>query len=257
MAAKKGWVERAVATMKARAMAFDAVRVVESQSIIATRKLVDSDAEQALLEQLVDGVKPPVPAGDAFRGLHYLLVTPFRHPPLRWGSRFGTRAERGIWYGARDLATCFAEVAYYRLLFLDGTKAALAPITVELTSFAAAVKTARGVDLMRPPFAEHEADIASPTSYDAAHAVGSALRAAGVEVILFLSARAKTRGVNVALFEPAFARRGPKKLEPWICTTDRDKVEISEKTFTRDKSRRWTFPRGDFEVDGRLPAPSS
>jgi len=249
----KAWIERAVRALKVRPLALDAWRVVESQTIVTTRKLVDSDAEQALLERLVDGVKPPMPAGEEFEDLHYLLVTPFRHPPLRWGSRFGTRAERGIWYGARDLATCFAEVAYYRLLFLEGTAADLAPITVELTSFAAAVKTSRGVDLTRPPFAEHEAELASPVSYEATHALGSALRAAGVEAILFLSARAKVRGVNVALFEPAFARRAPKKLEPWICTVDRDKVEVSEKTFARDRTKRWTFPRADFEIGGKLP----
>lgn len=253
----KKWIDRAIGALKWRALALDAFRVVESQSIVATRKLVDSDAEQELLERLVDGVKPPVPPGEEFRALHYLLVTPFRHPPLRWGSRFGTRAERGIWYGSKDLATCFAEVAYYRLLFLEGTKAALAPVTVELTSFAAAVKTARGVDLMRPPFAEHEDELASPTSYDATHAVGSALRAAGAHVVLFMSARARARGVNVALFEPDFARRSPKKLEAWICTTDRDKVEISEKTFARTRAKRFTFPRGDFEVGGKLPAPSA
>ena len=65
-------------------------RVVESQHLFSTRKLVDSDAEQALLEELIEEVKPPtgVPAG-----LHYLLFTPFRYPPLRHGSRFGTRAE--------------------------------------------------------------------------------------------------------------------------------------------------------------------
>jgi hypothetical protein len=259
MAARRSrsWVDRAVAATKMRRLALDAFRVVESQSIVATRKLVDSDAEQALLEQLVDGVKPPTPVGDRFRGLHYLLVTPFRHPPLRWGSRFGTRAERGIWYGSRDLDTCFAEVAYYRLLFLEGTAADIAPITVELTSFVAAIAASRGVDLRRPPFAQHEAELASPVSYEVTHAVGTALRAAGAEALLFVSARAKKRGVNVALFDPAFARRGPRKLEPWICTADRDKVEVSEKTFSRARARRWTFPRADFEVGGRLPAPSA
>jgi hypothetical protein len=257
MAKRSSWIERATAGLKLRALAFDAFRVVESQSIVSTRKLVDSDAEQALLEQLVDGVKPPAPEGEGFRGLHYLLVTPFRHPPLRWGSRFGTRAERGIWYGSRDLATCFAEVAYYRLLFLEGTAAAIAPLTVELTSFAAAVKTSRGVDLTRPPFSEHEAELASKTSYDVTHAVGAALRAAGAEVMLFLSARARMRGVNVALFEPAFARRAPKKLEPWVCTVDHDKVEVSEKTFARPRARRFAFPRSDFLVGGKLPAPSA
>ena len=43
----------------------------------------------------------------------------------------------------------------------------------------------------------------------------------------------------------------------FVVTTDRDKVEISEKTFARDRTRRWTFPRGDFEVNGRLPNPSA
>ena len=55
--------------------------VVEAQHRNATRRLVDSDAEQELLESLIDRVKPPVPAGAEFQGLHYLLLTPFRHPP--------------------------------------------------------------------------------------------------------------------------------------------------------------------------------
>ena len=54
-------------------------RVVESQHQVSTRKLVDSADEQALLEELIDGAKPP----DLTRGrLHYLLFTPFRYPPL-------------------------------------------------------------------------------------------------------------------------------------------------------------------------------
>src|SRR5205807_1469000 len=83
------------------------------------------------------------PAG--FEGLHYLLYTPFRHPPLRHGSRFGTRGERGILYAARELPTVFAEVAYYRLLFLEGTAALLSPIQVELTVFSFRIAAQRGV----------------------------------------------------------------------------------------------------------------
>ena len=119
-------------------------RVVESQVVNSTRKLLDSDAEQAVLEDLLDRhAKLPVPAG--FEDLHYLLYTPFRHPPLRNGSRFGTRQERGILYGSSDLPTAFAEVAYYRLLFLEGTTADLGvhptgevwlwPRSVSATSF--------------------------------------------------------------------------------------------------------------------------
>ena len=103
-------------------------RVVESQHQVATRKLVDTLDEQALLEELIDGAKPP----DATNGrLHYLIATPFRYPPLKHGSRFGTAHERGIWYGAESVATAMAEVAYYRLVFLEGTTADLGRITVD------------------------------------------------------------------------------------------------------------------------------
>jgi hypothetical protein len=55
-------------------------RVVETQQDSSTRRLVDSAAEHELLEALLDESKPPVP--DGCRGLHYLLFTPFRYPPL-------------------------------------------------------------------------------------------------------------------------------------------------------------------------------
>src|SRR6185436_5312824 len=93
-------------------------RVVEAQHQVSTRKLVDSTEEQILLEELIDSVKPP----DITSGrLHYLLFTPFRYPPLPHGSRFGGRHERGIWYGSLELRSAFAEVAYYRLLFIEGS----------------------------------------------------------------------------------------------------------------------------------------
>jgi hypothetical protein len=91
--------------------------------VTSTRKLVDSDDEQQVLEGLIDTAKPPWPTGRRFVGLHYLLATPFRHPPLRYGSRFGTRRERGIFYCAEEQATVLAEKAYYVLLFLEGTEA--------------------------------------------------------------------------------------------------------------------------------------
>lgn len=99
-------------------LAGPAWRAVESQHVTSTRKLVDSDDEQQVLEALIDTAKPPWPLGRRFVGLHYLLATPFRHPPLRYGSRFGMRRERGIFYCAEAQSTVFAEKAYYVLLFL-------------------------------------------------------------------------------------------------------------------------------------------
>ncbi|MDQ3033094.1 MAG: RES family NAD+ phosphorylase [Myxococcota bacterium] len=237
-----------------RRLELDAFRVVESQHVLSTRKLVDSDDEQVRLETLVERVKPPVPPAPGFAGLHYLLFTPFRHPPLRWGSRFGRRDERGIFYGSKELATAFAEVSYYRLLFLEGTSAALGTITVELTAFAVSIATRRGIDLTRPPFRAHEAELASRTSYAATQALGTELRGAGVEVLLFRSARAE-RGVNVALFAPAFVKKRPSREALWICTASRDKVELSRKLRDprgRLASPRFVFPRALFETHGAL-----
>src|SRR3954452_2053811 len=107
-------------------------RVVEAQHQLSTRKLVASAEAQELLEELLERVKPP---DDTHGRLHYLLFTPFRYPPLRHGSRFGSRHERGIWYGAEDRRTAFAEVAYYRLLFLEGSRAELGEVTTALSAF--------------------------------------------------------------------------------------------------------------------------
>ena len=124
-------------------------RAVESQHQLSTRKLVDSRDEQELLETLIDRVKPP--AVETATSQHYLLTTPFRYPPLRHGSRFGGRHERGIWYGSETRQTVFAEVAYYRMVFLAGTAAELGTITTQLSAFRVNARSARGVDLVAGP----------------------------------------------------------------------------------------------------------
>ena len=58
---------RCAASFRPRKIELVAWRVVESQYVLATRKLVDSDEEQVLLEELIDRVKPPLPVGREFR----------------------------------------------------------------------------------------------------------------------------------------------------------------------------------------------
>lgn len=249
------WTQCA-ANFKPKRIAVDAIRIVESQHITSTRKLTDSDREQEFLEALIDEVKPPPPSDKVFAGLHYLLATPFRHPPLRHGSRFGTRFERGIWYGAKEAETAFAEIAYYRLVFLEGSRAALSPITTELTAFTASVRTTKGADLTREPFAQYERLLRSPTSYTATQALGAALRSAHIEAFLYRSARAPRAGTCVGLFAPTFATRSPSKLQPWISVADLEKVEFRKKAFGHRFKPAFAFPRSIFEVRGRIPHPS-
>lgn len=230
-------------------------RVVEAQHVVSTRRLVDSREEQILLEEWIDRAKPKAPSGGRFRGLHYLLATPFRYPPLRHGSRFASRFERGLWYGSDTLATAFAETAYYRLLFLEGTTADLGAVSLELNAFRVQVATAAGIDLTGAPFARFNKALASPSSYRATQALGTAMRAAGVDAFRCPSARDPEQGGNWGLFTPqAFRSRRPTQLTTWHSVAERSGVEFTRKDYFKDQLYR--FPRGAFLVRGRLPAPA-
>lgn len=226
--------------------------MVEAQHRISTRRLVDTDDEQLLLEALIDRSKPPVPPDCA--GLHYLLATPFRHPPLRRGSRFGSRDERSLFYASIALSTALAEVAYYRLLFLEGTRAKIEPVVVDLSAFQVRLRTEAAVDLTRPPFDAWESAISNPVSYGESQHLGAEMRKEGVDLAVFRSARDPEKGDNLVVFTPScFARKRPSVPETWLSVTTRDAVECSRRDYFERRS--FLFPRSVFEVDGRLPMP--
>lgn len=227
-------------------------RVVEAQHQVSTRKLVDSAEEQDLLERLLDQAKPP----DLTHGAaHYLLATPFRYPPLPHGSRFATRQERGIWYGSETRATAFAEVAYYRFVFLEGSEADLGVVTTQLSAFTVRARSNHGVDLASPPFVKYAARIASPVSYADTQELGGAMREAGVELFRYPSARDPDHGANVGAFTPSvFGTAKPRDFETWHCTATRARVELGMRDYF--KRERFLFSRETFLIAGALPAPA-
>lgn len=246
---------RCAGRFKPRRIAASAFRAVEDQHVNSTRKLVESDDEQAVLEALIDGAKPPMPELPRLERLHYLLATPFRHAPLRHGSRFGTRQEHGIFYCAEGRAVLFAEKAYYAFLFLAGTAANLEPLTRTHTLFAVSIASSRGADLTRPPFEPFVDAISSPLTYAESQPLGRALRAAGIEICRYKSARDPNGGKNFALFTPAFAATKPLRTERWISSATRARVEF--KPGLAVSGERLGFDRDVFEVDGRLPTPGA
>jgi hypothetical protein len=220
---------------------------------VPTRALVDSSEELDILEELIETRKPPSSAPRR-RALHFLLHTPFRYPPLRHGSRFGSATEPSLWYGSKELETAFGETAYYRLLFLEGTSAVLAPVHAVVTAFRAEVATPQGIDLTRPPFAAYRGRISSKSDYRASQALGTAMREAGVQAFRYASARVEG-GTNAALLSVlAFASPAPASVQNWFTVTDRAGMELTSLDVFRRRHLR--FARSSFEVAGRLPQPA-
>lgn len=240
-------------TLRIAPLGGELLRLVESQEQVATSTLVDDLAEQALLEDLLDATKPAVPPQAA--GLHYLLSTPFRYPPLRHGSRFGGRFEPSLFYGARVLETVLAEAAYYRFVFWTGmaTPPASRRLVTQHALLRARYRGQRGVNLSEPPCAGYAEVLTHPSDYGPTQALGRALREAGVDAFEFSSARDPGRGLNVALFAPtALVSRRPLGLQPWLCETRADQV-----SFSGDGGRiLFGFSIVQFLLDGALPRPA-
>ena len=84
--------------------------MVEAQHTESTMKIVDNEAEQTLLENLLEGSTPVQPTLERGNGprVHYLLATPFRYTPARGGHRFRALTDPGVFYGAESVLTAHA-----------------------------------------------------------------------------------------------------------------------------------------------------
>lgn len=228
-------------------------RVVEYQSYFSTRKLVDTDDEQALLEDMIDESKPIAPEYSSKGHLHWLLFTPFRYPPLLGGGRFHQRHEQSIFYGSEELVTAMAEVAYRRFLFLLDTKAELENQHVPHTSFTVDVKTNKAVCLDDAPFDKHRAKISNPESYEYSQALGTEMRESDVEVFRFYSAR-HPQGKNVGLFSvEAFKEIKPANDKHWNMYVSGKVITFSRAQMKTKEPATHSFTRESFMVKGKFP----
>jgi hypothetical protein len=228
------------------------LRLVESQEQVATHQLVSSLARQAVLEDLLETTKPPRRKGT--ESLHYLLATPFRYPPLKHGSRFGTRTEPSLFYGSLDVKTVLAEAAYYRFVFWSGMSTPpVGKLDTQHTLFGAAYRTHTGMQLQHPPFAQYRDMLQHPSDYRASQALGSSMRAAGIEGFAFPSARDPEGGINLALFNPlALAQPNPVSQEAWLGELTGERVTFR----VVPGNAIHHFPLEVFQVDGNLPQPA-
>ena len=229
-----------------------AYRIVESQEEVATMRLVNTIDEQGLLEEMLESTKPPLTDD---RGLHYLLSTPFRYPPLQYGSRFGAVTEASLFYASLAIPTALAETAYYRFVFMAGMAIPyLEAVTNEYTSFAVSVKCSRGVMLDDPPFNTYQAELTSPDHYAFTQQLGADMRRDEVEAFRYVSARDPKKGLNIGLFTPqVFRNKQPREFQAWVCQTLADEVGF----FQKNGTGRFRFEKELFCVEGELPSPAT
>jgi hypothetical protein len=228
-------------------------RLVESQEQIATLSLVNNVYEQGLLEELLESTKSPLPADTA--SLHYLLTTPFRYPPLKYGSRFGRTYEQGLFYGSLNIQTALSETAYYRFVYMQGPDTPYEhSISNQYSSFSVKVRSNQGLFLDQPPFEKYAPILTSPSSYAATQHIGSNMREAGVELFQYSSARDKNKGKNIALLTPkAFHSKVPAEMTTWLCQTSIDEVGFMAK----EQQHRALYSQKDFWADNQFPSPAT
>jgi hypothetical protein len=224
-------------------------RLVEAQHRVSTLKLVGSLAEQAVLEDILEATKPPVP--EACNHLDPLLSTPFRYRPYPHGSRFRRAGfTRGVWYGAERVETALAEMVFYRFLFFaEAPDVPFPDGAADYTGFGVPLATLAALDLTAPPLDRDAAFWTHPTDYDACQNLADAARDGGAGLLRAASVRDPKGGANLAVLTCAtFAAKAPTDRQTW-----RIRIGPSGAQAIREHPAKGIeFARGVFDADPRL-----
>lgn len=224
-------------------------RIVETQEIAATRAVTSSARAQSRLEELLDNTKPDIPADCRF--LDYRLASPFRYPPLEYGSRFGSSYERGIFYGSTELETAFAEASVYLWLFQSGIDdlGPLKQLHAERTAFLFSLHKKMAIDLSHDLSPNELAQVCAAQSWQQSQKTGAAYRQANAAYLLYPSARWQN-GSNIAIFSPdAFAHNKPLDSQQWRLQMSNEYCWFSNGTTA------YEFWHRDFAMEGLIPHP--
>jgi RES domain len=209
-------------------------RAVEAQHVVSTLRITNNDPDQQeLLERILEESKPPLPSEAA--QLHYLLATPFRYPPLPYGSRFRAWPDPGVLYAAFERRTACAEMGYWRWRFLMDSEGIREIPASPQTVFQLG---ARGpaLDLREPPFAKHSHLWTDRVNYGPTQALGRVARQADIAMVLYHSVRDIEHGACIAIMRPSALRpKRPLAQETWHLTI------TAQGTIWQRESQRFVF----------------
>jgi hypothetical protein len=225
--------------------------MVENQEEVATTLITSNREEQNILEELLEMSKPV--QSTALENRHYLIKTPFRYPPLNYGSRFGNIFSPSLFYGSTEKITVLAEVAYYRFRFLADLEDSQVLTRHNLQSshsvFYVNAHSENAIQLTKSPFKEFKQQISASDSFETSQALAKAMREDGIELFNFYSARIPG-GINGAAYtHTAIKSSKPKEIESWQCLTQSNRVVFHNV----DNKQIEEFSLEQFFVDGKLP----
>lgn len=214
------------------------VRIVEAQHRISTNRLADNAADQALLEELADEVKPVLP--ESARHLPWLLASPFRYG-LGRPSRFrAADVLPGILYASEEIETAVAEAAYWRMYAFSRSPGFRLPRTpTPMSAFSVLVHSEMMLDLNAGTLGASAEQWTHPSDYAATQALAQAAREAKAQAIRAPSAR-HAGGINVAVLDPATLVPLTTNHSSWVFLATRDGLLASREL--SDEALRFATP---------------
>lgn len=190
-------------------------RVIEGQYRASTMRIVDTDEEQSVLEQVLEDAKPQVPA--PCRDLDYQFWSPFRYGRYPRASRFRRAGVTpGVWYGSEQVLTAVAESIWGALRFFAASPDTPMPRwPVEHTAVQADIRAASAIDLTAPGMAD-KGRWTDPDDYSDCLDLADRARDRGCGAVRYASVRHPDHRANVAVLTcDAFAQPSPIATQTW------------------------------------------
>lgn len=206
-------------------------RGVEAQHVIATLKLTDSVREHEVLESLLEASKPPLPP--EAKGQHFLLFTPFRYRSP-FPSRFRRPIDPGVWYGAEELETACAEVAYWRWRFLMDSEGLRDQALHTEHSFFQVKVRGRCADLTAAPWKSAARSWTQKSDYTACQDLADEARTRDLAWIRYATVRAPLGSCAAVLRPDVLSMPRGFEQQTWDCKTARTGVYL-QRRITREQ----------------------
>ncbi|WP_162902346.1 RES family NAD+ phosphorylase [Facilibium subflavum] len=221
-------------------------RSIETQNNASTLKLTEGNVqEQERLEQLLEEKAKPQ---TEYTNYHYLIYTPFRYPPLKHGSRFGSMYEKSLWYGSTNKETALAESAFY--LFNFNRQANIEnTLYFERTVFSIQCNINKFLDLTKIRKLNQKR-LTSKGNYAYPQKLSKAMREIDIEAFLYESAR-NAGNKNFAAYTPEVFKKNTLKVMPAYIGVFTPKEITYKSTIYHDEV--FSYPIESFFHDNTLP----